>query len=720
MYTVNVWIEHPVRSIDKTFSYVSDVDVQQCARVIVPFGKSKVTGFVESCEYSDKNKEDLEREYGFKLQNISEVIDEEALLGDELHDLAMQMHHDTLSPTIACFNVMLPSKIKPQGKIKSVVKEKWVIVSDNTVSLTPKQLQAYQEVLQNGEMLYRELRRKYPSIAPLLIKKQALLTYEKDRKATSNAQAAILSDITLTKSQNRVIQEIQESDDSVYVLRGVTGAGKTEIYLQLAAEALSNNKQVLFLVPEIGLTPQMIQRVKERFGSELAIYHSDLNAQEKYEQYQKVKENTAKIVVGTRSAVFLPFQSLGLIVMDEEHDPSYKQETGVAYHCRDIAVYRGNYHHCKVILGSATPSLETYARGVKGVYHLVEMEERINQSLPQVTLVDMKEMMGTRDTIVSTPLKQKIEDRLAKKEKIILLLNRRGYHSQLRCKHCGEVLMCPHCDIAMSYHKNENILKCHSCGTYFPTNIACPTCHSKEGFTNYGCGTERLEQELHTIFPQATTLRMDADTTARKNAHQTILEKFAEGKADILLGTQMIAKGLDFPDVTLVGILQGDNGLARMDYRSCEMTFDLLMQAAGRSGRANKQGEVIIQVFMTEHYAIEYAAKQDYLSFYKKEMQYRHAANYPPFTYLISLLIRHRTKEKVDVIARWVMQNMQADFTIIPPVNLNKIADYYRTRIILKGRDLEKMKKAVETLFAADKNNYANEIYVDVNPLTLD
>ena len=722
MKILECWIEHPVRSLDRTFTYLCDEEVEPGSRVQIVFNRRTMIGFVDTVTETDETKEQIEKRLGYHVNMVQKVIDHESLLTPELHDLALQMKEDTVSTAIACFMCMLPAKLKPSGKIRSVVKEKWVSLSDHEVSLTSsKQLEAYTYIRDHQPIRYHDVRELYPNVIRRLVEKGAVKIEEKDREARSNAHAAHASDIQLTQRQKEVIAEIESSDDPVYLLRGVTGAGKTEVYLQLASKALAAGRQVLLLVPEISLTPQMIERVSSRFGSELAIYHSGLNDQEKYEQYRKVKSGKASIVVGTRSAVFLPFENLGLIVMDEEHDSSYKQDNQPAYHCRDIAIARGRYHHCKVILGSATPSLDSYARACKHVYHLVEMNERINQSMPAVSIVDMKEeAKNGHDLVLSEPLKEKMKDRLSHHERIILMLNRRGYNTQMRCRSCGEVITCPHCDFAMSWHRAQGVLKCHTCGYEQKIPKACPKCGSTAGFITYGFGTERLEAEVEEMFPGVSVMRMDADTTTQKNAHEKMLKDFAEGKAQILLGTQMIAKGLDFSDVTLVGIINGDNGLARTDFRSCEVTFDLLMQAAGRSGRGEKKGEVVFQVFNPDHYAVKDAAAQDYLSFFREEMKFRHIGQYPPYTYLISLVVRDKNERRVNEAADWLFASLNGSYRKIGVIALSRMNDCYRSRIILKGKNLEEMRKDVRDLLAKDTRNYRNMILVDVNPMVLD
>ena len=716
MILAEIFIEHPVRAVDQVFTYESDVMLEKGERVEVNFNNRFLVGFVHSCIESSLSRQEYEKQAGYKIKKIHRIIDSESLLNDELYALADYMKDITLSTTISCYQAMLPTVLKPSSSNSKIQYEKWVVPTEEKVSLTPKQLDAYMYVVENKMIKYSLLRAKYPSIAKKLVDSGALKIIEKEKEGNTYSTVKKSQPLELTEEQRNVKNEFESSDDSVFLLRGVTGAGKTEVYLQLADEVLKKGKQVLILVPEIALTPQMIERVASRFGSHLAIYHSRLNAQQKYEQYQLVRQKKASVVVGTRSAVFLPFDDLGLIIMDEEHDSSYKQDSQPAYHCRDIAIWRGKYHHCKVLLGSATPTLESYARALKNVYHLLTLEHRINDSLPVTEIVSMK---NEKQDILSDVLTEKIQDRLAKNEQVILLLNRRGYHNILRCKECGEVVKCPHCDLAMSYHYKENVMKCHTCGTMTRIPKVCPSCHSDSGFATFGYGTEKLLEVVQNTFKDARILRMDRDTTSKKDGHEKILKAFGNHEADILLGTQMIAKGLDFAGVTLVGILNGDEGLARTDFRSCEVTFDLLMQASGRSGRANKQGEVVIQVYDESHYAVTCAAKQDYVSFFKNEMKFRHIGNYPPYSYFISLTVYSLSEEKAEEIALWLKNALHGNFKIIGVVKLLKIKDQYRSRILLKGKDLDEMRNEIRKLLDTDDNRKKN-IHIDVNPMVID
>lgn len=456
-------------------------------------------------------------------------------------------------------------------------------------------------------------------------------------------EVSLTQDKSLTAEQKNAYEHIINYHKRPILIEGVTGSGKTEIYLQAIKHFLKLGKTALMLVPEISLTPQMVNRVRGRFGKQVAVLHSGLSQGEKYDEWSRIQAGEAKVVVGARSAVFAPLKNLGIIVIDEEHESSYKQEDTPRYHARDVAIWRGRYHDCPVVLGSATPSLESRARGGKGVYDLVVLKHRINHHpLPAVEIVDLRETKNLSENLdLSKPLLNALEDCLNKQEQSILLLNRRGFASFLLCRECGYVPKCPNCDISLTVHLKEHRLICHYCGHSEPIPKKCPQCgSSKIRFT--GTGTEKVEQQLNKIFPEARIIRMDNDTTSRKGAHERLLSEFGSHKGDILLGTQMIAKGLDFPDVTLVGVINADTGLGVSDFRSSERTFQLLTQVSGRAGRADKLGRVYIQTYNPDNYAIELAAKQDYEQFYRREMFYRHQAGYPPYYFLIKITVSHK------------------------------------------------------------------------------
>ncbi|WP_040535163.1 primosomal protein N' [Schleiferilactobacillus shenzhenensis] len=442
------------------------------------------------------------------------------------------------------------------------------------------------------------------------------------------------------QAADQFVAAVAAKTPQTFLLEGVTGSGKTEVYLQTIQAALDDGRTALMLVPEIALTPQMVHRVLARFGDAVAVLHSGLSDGEKFDEWRRIQRGEARIVVGARSAVFAPLANIGVIIIDEEHETSYKQDEAPRYHARNVALHRAKTFHCPVILGSATPSLESRARAEKGVYTLVRLPERINdRPLPPVHIIDMRKNSGARvQPDFSPELVAALENTLAKHEQSVLLLNRRGYSAQAMCRNCGWIARCPNCDISLTVHRAARKLVCHYCGHEEPIPTRCPVCNSDK-IRFFGTGTEKVEDTLQKILPTARILRMDADSTRKKGGHARILNAFGKGQADILLGTQMIAKGLDFPTVTLVGVINADTALGMPDFRASERTFQLLTQVAGRAGRGSKPGSVIIQTYNPDHYAIQLAARQDYEGFFRREMRLRHQGKYPPYYYTVLLTI---------------------------------------------------------------------------------
>ena len=721
MLLANVWIEHPAAKLNQLFTYYYEgIKLQTGMRVRVRFNNQQLVAFVGSVEETELSLDEYEEETGYRLSKVIEAIDEEPLLNDELLELGKWLAEDTISSVIACYQVMLPSKLKPKsntGNIKHDVFVRFVYVPDN---LTNRQ----QEVLmlcKSADVLRKTMYEHSLSITKKLVEIGAVELIEKEVEAKLDAFDTV-DKLTLTNEQAQALDDLfSQPQNSISLLHGATGSGKTEVYLQLAKSYLDKGKQVLILVPEISLTPQMVQRVKQRFGSLVAIYHSALSAQEKYEQYQLVKQNKVAVVVGTRSAIFMPFNDLGLIVMDEEHDGSYKQDNVPRYHCRDVALKRAKTHNAKVVLGSATPALETYARALKGVYHLVQLPNRIHGSLAYSHIVDMSKEMRFGNDIISKPLQGAIRKRLDKKQQVILLLNRRGYTPILRCSSCSYVMKCPHCDVALSYHKEDSSLKCHICGHSQSSKVACPNCGNSY-WSHLGFGTQRLQEEVKRLFKDARILRLDADTSRPKGSFDKILGQFAEGEADILVGTQMISKGLDYPNVTLVGILQADALLSRSDYRCVEVTFDLLVQASGRSGRGKAEGEVYLQVYDPSHYVIRTARNQDYLAFFNQEMKYRHVGKYPPYSFFISIIVStHKQMDSYYQAEEIKKELSETGIDILGPSELLKKQDLFRYRLLLRGKNLDEMKKLVAVWYKQYiERNAKGSISIDINPLNLE
>ncbi|NLQ92849.1 primosomal protein N' [Streptococcus mutans] len=503
--------------------------------------------------------------------------------------------------------------------------------------------------------------------------------------------------LDLNPEQQTAVEQITAaigSSNKPYLLEGITGSGKTEVYLHVIDQTLKLGKTAIVLVPEISLTPQMTSRFISRFGSQVAIMHSGLSDGEKFDEWRKMKSNQAKVVVGARSAIFSPLKNIGAIIIDEEHEATYKQESSPRYHAREVALLRAQYHQAVLVLGSATPSIESRARASRGVYNFLQLSQRANPQahIPKVKIVDFRDYIGQQKVSNLTPvLLDKIKDRLIKKEQVVLMLNRRGYSSFIMCRDCGYVDNCPNCDISLTLHMDTKTMNCHYCGFLKGIPYVCPNCQSRQ-IRYYGTGTQKAYDELKQVLPEARILRMDVDTTKRKGAHEKILTKFGRHEADILLGTQMIAKGLDFPNVTLVGVLNADTSLNLPDFRSSERTFQLLTQVAGRAGRANKPGEVLIQTYNPNHYAIQLAREQDYEAFYRYEMRIRKALSYPPYYFTVGLTLSHKDEQEVIKksyeIVTLIKERLTDKIKILGPTPkpVARTHNLYHYQIIIKYR----------------------------------
>ena len=508
-----------------------------------------------------------------------------------------------------------------------------------------------------------------------------------------------------------------------FLLQGITGSGKTEVYLQIIQGVLYMGKTAIVLVPEISLTPQMTERFIARFGEKVAILHSGLSNGEKYDEWRKVERGDAQVVVGARSAIFAPLKNLGVIIIDEEHEASYKQDSNPRYYARDVAILRAQYNRAALVLGSATPSLESRARAGKGVYQHLRLTKRANPlaSVPEVQLIDFRDYIGQNETSNFTPpLIEAIQDRLDKKEQVVLMLNRRGYSSFVMCRECGTVDTCPNCDISLTLHMDTKTMNCHYCGFSKEIPHVCPNCQSRS-IRYYGTGTQKAYDELTELFPEARILRMDVDTTRKKGSHQALLEQFGNGEADILLGTQMIAKGLDFPNVTLVGVLNADTALNLPDFRSSERTFQLLTQVAGRAGRAEKAGQVLIQSYNPNHYAIRFAKNQDYEGFYAYEMGIRRQLGYPPYYFTIGITLSHKKEEEVLKRAYQVMEILRSglsDASIIlgpTPKPIARTHNLYHYQILIKYRLEDELASTLNQVLALTQERENSELRLSID-----
>lgn len=555
---------------------------------------------------------------------------------------------------------------------------------------------------------------------------------EKIQIETFRTPKALLNDAKkpipeLTADQQTAVDaicdSIQSTDPQTFLLQGVTGSGKTEVYLRSIAETLANNQTALMLVPEISLTPQMVTRVKSRFGDLVAVLHSGLSNGERYDEWRRIERGEAKVVVGARSASFAPLENIGLIIMDEEHESSYKQDETPRYHARNVAKWRSDYYGATVVLGSATPSLESRARAQKGVYQHLLLPERINQQpLPAVQVVDMRqELRKHAESNFSTELLDEIQIRMSRGEQSILMLNRRGYSSFIMCRDCGFVLQCPNCDISLTLHMDTHTMKCHYCGHEEPIPKICPNCQSHK-IRYYGTGTQKVQEELQAIIPEANILRMDVDTTRRKGMHEKLLNSFGNQEADILIGTQMIAKGLDFPNVTLVGVLNADTALGLPDFRSSERTFQLLTQVSGRAGRADKTGSVIVQTFNPDHYAIKLAQHHDYEHFFQMEMNIRHRGKYPPYFYTLQISVSHEEEAQaakaIMNIAQFLKPNLDKNSIVLGPTpkSIARMNRKYYYQLVIKYKQDTRLHQLLTQMMDQIQKQSRHGVQISIDP----
>ena len=703
-----------VNALEKTFTYKIPDGVKALVgmRALVPFGKRNVEGFILKV-YDDGN-------FDYEVKEIISLIDDYPVINKEMLELGKYISNRSLSSLISAYQTMLPAALKAKSK-KNINKKylTYVVYVNGENVKTDRQREVLDFIKNKGEVLKSEIKQK--SILKYLIdngnlseEKREVYRLDEDVKKESK-------DYTLTLEQKNVLDNVIMNKFNPYLLHGVTGSGKTLVYIKLIEKILEEGKEAILLVPEISLTPQVVNIFKSHFGKVVAILHSALSDGEKYDEWRKIEKKEVSIVIGARSAIFAPFTNLGIIIIDEEHSTTYKQENVPRYNAIDVALKRGKTHDCPVILGSATPSVESYTRSKIGVYKLLEMKNRVNNNLPKVTLVDMKDEFKKGNRLFSSLAIDKINDRLEKNEQVIILLNRRGFSTVITCHECGFTHKCPNCDIPLTYHKKNNIMKCHYCDYKAPKLFECPKCHSKN-INSFGMGTERLEEEINKMFLKAKTIRMDVDTTRRKNAHAKIINDFKDEKYNILVGTQMIAKGLDFPKVTLAIVINGDASLNIPDFRSAERTYELLSQVSGRAGRADIAGEVIIQGFNMNHYSIISAKENDYLRFYNEEMKIRRVLKYPPYYNLCLIRVSGKDYDKVydeaSKISVYLKNNIK-DIVLGPSsASVPKINNIYYVQIIIKFKNTKDIINNL--MFIKDRYKKGNvDVLIDLNPIKL-
>ena len=718
-----VIVEIGVKSVDKMFTYSVPKEfqnqIQVGERVKVPFGHQILEGFV--LQLSEQKEE-------YEVKNILELVDNTPILTKEMLELGEEISNITLCSKISAYQAMLPKALKASHKTNISIKlEKYISLNkpkEEVISYLETchfegQKNILKELLKSEEIKVTRI----DSSTKTLLNKNMIKLIEREGYRYHYQLKHQEHKIELNEEQKKVVEKVINKLGSAqtFLLYGVTGAGKTEVYMNIIEKVIEDGKTAIMLVPEISLTPQIVERFVSRFGTDVAILHSGLSDSEKYDEYRKIKEGKVHIVVGARSAIFAPLEKIGIIIIDEEHSSTYKQDNHPRYHARDVAILRSKYHQCPVLLGSATPSLESMARAGNKVYELLTLTKRAGKgTLPIVHVVDMKDEVKKGNFIFSSILDKKIKEKLEKKEQIILLLNRRGYSSVETCNACGTTMKCPNCDISLTYHKTSGMLRCHYCGYAVKKYTECPKCHSHD-LKDYGIGTQKLEEELLKHY-SAKVIRMDTDTTSKKGAHQKIIEEFGEHKYDILVGTQMIAKGLDFPLVTLVGVINADASLNIPDFRSSERTFQLLCQVSGRAGRAEHPGEVVIQTYNNNHYSIMLSKKHDYLGFYKEEMKIRKQMNYSPYYYII--LVRISTKDyelsfqEANKIGEYLRKNLSPETFVLGPAmaNVFRVDNIYYQQCIIKYKKDEKIRKTLLELDNHYKSNSRVNVEIDIEP----
>ncbi|MBQ8394686.1 MAG: primosomal protein N' [Clostridia bacterium] len=719
-----VIVDIAANETDRIFDYLCDDTLIVGSRVRAPFGNKTLPGFVMRIkENSDYPKE--------KLKRVFPCPDELPALNPECLSLAEKLAARYRVPKALTLRLFLPTEMRT-GKIRELLRNYAVLnqpLAEMKLAKTAKnQLGAAEYLEKNGKTDCAYLNNAYPGGVSALEKKgYVTITKEQILRDPYKTVTSEKVERTLTPDQERAVKTVQTDERTVQLIHGVTGSGKTEIYLTLIADCLQKGQSSIFLVPEISLTPQMLSQLRARFGKNAAILHSGLSAGERFDEWWRLRTGEAKIAIGARSAIFAPLENLGVIIIDEEHDSSYSSESSPRYNTFDVALLRAKKNGCKLVLGSATPAVETYKRAKEGEFSLIPLTKRINKRpMPEITIADMRrEVRRGNNSAFSWALKEELEKCLAADKQAILFLNRRGYSQTVICKECGYVAKCEHCDVSLTYHREENCLKCHYCGMKYEMLTACPECGGYK-LSYAGTGTQRIVSELQKLYPTARILRMDNDTTSGKEGHYKILKAFGEHKADILVGTQMIAKGHDFPAVTLVGILDADMSLHFSDYRSGERTFQLLTQVAGRSGRAEEKGKVVLQTFDPENEVLGFATSYDYAGFYENEISLRAAMQFPPFSKIVRILVTGEDDKKTVEGLREVFFALKALYEENPEKFLffdkmrspiKKIQNKHRYQVLMRLSDSSILPKIYDACAEARSRDVL--VSVEENPANL-
>lgn len=716
-------IDQDAKALDKVFEYKipEDMNVEVGERVLVPFGNRRLQGFIvaieDTCEFDES-----------KVKEIANKIEDFAVIKKEMLELMFYMAEKLHLKLASILRLFLPSEMRTD-KVRELI-VRYVILSENfemPSKRAVKQLEVVDFLKQNNDVKFSDLSNKfgYASVASL-VKKGVLLVEEKQENRVPDFDEIKAEKRVLTPLQQRAVDTICEN--KTYLLHGVTGSGKTEVYMNLIERQLSLGKTAVMLVPEISLTPQVLSNFKARFGEKVALIHSGLSAGERFDEWRRIFFGQAKVVVGARSAIFCPLENVGIIIVDEEHEQSYVSESNPRYDTHMIAEFRRKYNNCTLVFGSATPSIESYSKAMDGEYTLVEMPVRVNgMEMPKINIVDMMmEMRQGNTQIFSVPLYYELKNIVEQKKQAMIFINRRGFSSFQRCRNCGYVAKCSDCDVSLVYHRFENRLKCHYCGKRYRALDLCPSCGSDD-IKQGAIGTERVVDELHKLFPDVRILRMDNDTTSKKNAHKEILSEFRKTKPAILVGTQMIAKGHDFEDVLLVGIVDADQSLFQSDFRSIERTFQLITQVAGRAGRSATQGKVILQTYSPKHYVYRFASNYDYKGFFQKELNLRKVTKFPPYARIIRVLFSH---EDENIVAqeckvcynkvKEIKEEFGEDFVYLDVMKapLNKIKNKFRYQIMMRVK-LAKADEIEKRVFESIDEKCKCSVFFEINPNNL-
>ena len=716
-------IDQDAKALDRVFEYIipEELEVSIGMRVYVPFGSRILQGYIinikNTCEYEER-----------KLKKIISKIEDFSAIKSEMLQLMHFMADKNHLKLASILRLFLPAEMR-EGKVKELF-ETYYSLSENEIKLSKnakKQHEIVEYLKSYGKTSSSDLGEKFGYSAIKSLHEKGYIL--KEKQEVKRIPFVIKRDdkrVILNESQKNAYDLIKEN--KTYLLHGVTGSGKTEVYMNLIERELEKGKNAIMLVPEISLTPQIMSNFKARFGDSVALLHSGLSAGERFDEWKRLFSGEARIAIGARSAIFAPLDNLGMIIIDEEHEQSYISESNPRYDTHDVAEFRARFNNCPLVLGSATPSIDSYLKAKQEDYQLIELPVRANgRELPPVQIIDMMSEIRTgNNSIFSNQLLADLAYVVNSKKQAMIFINRRGYSSFMRCRDCGYIAKCIDCDVSLVYHKEDNRLKCHYCGKQFKVLSKCPNCKS-EAIKQGAVGTEQIVHKLKELFPDVKILRMDNDTTSTKNAHQKILSEFKDSKPGILVGTQMIAKGHDFEDVILVGIVDADQSLYHTDYRSTERTFQLITQVAGRAGRSSNAGKVVLQTYSPKHYVYKFASNYDYKGFYRKEVNIRQTAQFPPYTRIIRILFSDHNEEYVRELLKICYTEIEklkidyrSDIIYLDAMKspIKRIQDKYRYQIMLR-LNLESADEIEQKIFEIVDKNVKNSVFFEINPQNL-